>query len=233
MRGALLAVARDLRYAVIDAVFLVGWHDAGRRTRSSRTRHRIRHPDQPVLMLPGVLESPRFLDPLAAVLRSSGRPVHTVPALRCNGARVAATALLVLDYLERERLTDVTIVAHSKGGLVGKQLMVWPESAHRIRSMLAIATPFAGSRYARRAPTKMLRDFSPADATLLELSANQEANARILSVAAAVDPQIPDGSVLPGARNITLPIGGHFRPLGDRRMHLIALRFLRDDRAPR
>lgn len=219
-------LGRDLAYGTLDLAFLLGWRATGRRLHSSRVRHRIRYPDAPVLMLPGVLESPRFLDPLAAVLRASGRLVHTLPALKRNGLSIVETALLVRGHLEREQLTGVTIVAHSKGGLVGKQLMVWQETAPRIRSMIAIATPFGGSRYARMAPTRMLRDFSPADATVRELAAGHEVNSRILSVAGAVDPQIPEGSVLPGARNVTLAVGGHFRPLGDRTLHLLILREL-------
>jgi Predicted acetyltransferases and hydrolases with the alpha/beta hydrolase fold len=226
-------VFRDLGYALLDTVFLVGWHAVGARLHSARARHPIRHPSAPVVMLPGVHESPRFLDPLAAVLRATGRPVHTVPELGHNRATVVDTALSVRSYLERERLTGVTIVAHSKGGLVGKQLMMWPETSPRIRSMIAIATPFGGSRYARYAPSRVLRAFSPADATLLELAANQDANARILSVAAAIDPQIPNGSVLRGARNVTLPLSGHFRPLGDRRLHLLLLRTLSSEVANR
>lgn len=223
----------DLGHALRDTVFLIGWHRAGYRLHAVRVRHPIRHPEAPVLMLPGVHESPRFLDPLAAVLRATGRPVHTIPALRHNRAAIVDTALLVRRYLERERLTGITIVAHSKGGLVGKQLMVWPETSPRIRSMVAIATPFGGSRYARLAPTRVLRAFSPANATLLQLAADRDANARIVSVAAKLDPQIPEGSVLNGARNITLDVTGHFRPLGDRRLHLLLLRTLLDEVADR
>lgn len=222
-------VGRDLGLALLDSVFLLRWHAAGYRVRAVRGRHPILHPNAPVLMLPGVHESPHFLDPLAAVLRATGRPVRTVPELGHNRATVVDTAHTVHRYLEQEQLTGVTIVAHSKGGLVGKQLMVWPQTAPRIRSMVAIATPFAGSRYASRAPTRVWRAFSPADGTLRELAANREANARILSVAGRVDPQIPDGSVLEGARNVTLPVWGHFRPLGDPQLHRLLLRTLRDE----
>jgi hypothetical protein len=39
--------------------------------------------------------------------------------------------------------------------------------------------------------------------------------------------------VLNGARNITLDVTGHFRPLGDRRLHLLLLRTLLDEVADR
>jgi pimeloyl-ACP methyl ester carboxylesterase len=40
-------------------------------------------------------------------------------------------------------------------------------------------------------------------------------NSRITSIYGPFDPHIPEGSVLPGATNIELPVAGHFRILGD------------------
>jgi hypothetical protein len=212
-----------LWHAILDGVFLVGWHAEGLRARAVRPRARITHADAPVLMLPGVYESPHFLDPLAASIRATGRPVHSVAALHRNRGRIADSAVLVRRYLEEHALQNVTIVAHSKGGLIGKQLMVESDTSARISSMIAIATPFAGSRYAKHAPTRVLRDFSPTDQTVRELGANLEANKRVISIFGSLDPQIPDGSRLPGARNVRLSTAGHFRPLGDpQRRRLIA-----------
>jgi triacylglycerol lipase len=208
-----------LGFAVLDTLFLAAWNARGSRLRGERARLPIRHPDAPVLLLPGVFEPPRFLEPLAQVIRTTGRPVHIVPALHRNRYRITESALLVRDYLAEHALQNVTIVAHSKGGLIGKQLMVWPDTGARIRSMIAITTPFAGSRFARRAPSRVLRDFSPTDATVRDLTTNVEANARILSISSALDPQIPDGSVLDGGRNVQLNTIGHFRPLADPGLH--------------
>jgi hypothetical protein len=211
--------AAVFRNALGDGVFLVGWHIQGLRVRGSRPRVSINHRHDPILILPGVYESPHFLDPLAAVIRTTGRPVHTVGALRRNRGRITDSAMLVRRYVEACDLRNVTIVAHSKGGLIGKQLMVWPETSNRIRSMIAVATPFGGSRYAMHAPTRVLRDFSPLDATVRELAANGAANAAITSIFGPLDPQIPDGSRLTGARNILLATPGHFRPLGTPQLH--------------
>jgi hypothetical protein len=208
-----------LLHAILDGVFLVGWHAEGLRVRSSRPRPQITRADAPVLMLPGVYESPHFLDPLAASIRATGRPVHSVAALQRNRGRIADSAVLVRRYLEDHDLQNVTIVAHSKGGLIGKQLMVAADTSARIGSMIAITTPFAGSRYAKHAPTRVLRDFSPTNQTVRDLGANLEANQRVISIFGPLDPQIPDGSRLPGARNVLLRTPGHFRPLGDPQLH--------------
>jgi hypothetical protein len=208
-----------LWHALLDGLFLVRWHAEGLQLRSSRPRAQITHEDAPVLMLPGVYESPHFLDPLAASIRATGRPVHFVAALHRNRGRIEDSAVLVRRYLEEHDLRNVTIVAHSKGGLIGKQLMVAADTSARIGSMIAITTPFAGSRYAKHAPTRVLRDFSPMNQTVRDLGANLEANQRVISMFGPLDPQIPDGSRLPGARNVLLRTSGHFRPLGDRQLH--------------
>ena len=68
--------------------------------------------------------------------------------------------------------------------------------------MVAIATPFGGSRYASLLLGRTLRAFRPNDATLLQLAAARDPNARIVSVYPAFDPHIPGGSELDGAVTI-------------------------------
>jgi pimeloyl-ACP methyl ester carboxylesterase len=47
----------------------------------------------------------------------------------------------------------------------------------------------------------------------VELAAAQAANSRVVSLYGAFDPHIPEGSELPGATNVELPVAGHFRIL--------------------
>lgn len=217
---------RDIASAILDSAFLLRWHYTEFRVRFDRPRLPITHPDAPVLILPGVFESPHFLSPLARIIRTTGRPVHTLAMLGRNDGSIVAAAALARDYLIEKNLHEVSIVAHSKGGLIGKQLMVWPQTAGSIRSMIAISTPFVGSRYARHAPARALREFSPSHATVVDLGSNRDANTRILSVYGRHDPQIPDGSRLEGARNIELATVGHFRPLADPQLHRVIVREL-------
>jgi pimeloyl-ACP methyl ester carboxylesterase len=169
----------------------------------------------PVVILPGIYESWRFMQPLVAAVNEAGHPVHVMTVLQQNRRPVAASAELIADYLEKEDLRNVVIVAHSKGGLIGKHLMLDPRTADRVQSMVAICTPFSGSRYARLMVLPSLRAFSPRNATTLRLAAELGANERITSIYGTFDPHIPEGSELPGARNIRLPVAGHFRILGE------------------
>jgi hypothetical protein len=183
---------------------------------------------RPVVVLPGIWETWRFLLPLVERLHDAGHPVHAVTALRGNGATVDASADLVAGYLADRDLTDVLIVAHSKGGLIGKEVMLRPGSGPRVTGMLAISTPFSGSRYAPYLVLPSLRAFSPSDPTTLRLMADRSVNARITSVWAAFDPHIPGGSELPGACNVRIDDGGHFRILRNPEVLALVDRFAAD-----
>ena len=171
----------------------------------------------PIVILPGVYETWRFMQPLVTALHDRGHPVHVLDELARNRVPVVEAAQLVADYLEQAELSDVLLVAHSKGGLAGKLVMTGP-AAGRVRAMLAIATPFGGSRYARRMPGRTLRAFSPDDPSILRLGELRDVNSRIVSIYASFDPHIPEGSELIGAKNVRLETGGHFRVLAHPRV---------------
>jgi hypothetical protein len=93
--------------------------------------------------------------------------------------------------------------------------MLAMDADRRIDRMVAVCTPFSGSRYARYLLIPSLRIFSPRNALTLQMAREETVNSRISSVYGIFDPHIPEGSVLPGARNIRLRAAGHFRILGD------------------
>lgn len=157
------------------------------------------------------------MQPLIVALHGRGHPVHVVETLQRNQRPVVEMAESVAEFLEARELTDVILVAHSKGGLAGKLAMTG-RAGGRVRSMLAVATPFGGSRYARMIPVRTLRAFSPEDPSILSLAQQLTVNARIVSVYADFDPHIPEGSELAGAKNVRLETGGHFRILAHPRV---------------
>ena len=169
--------------------------------------------EPPVLLIPGIWESWRFLLAVARHLHDAGHPVHVLPSLKRNGAPVARSAEVVRRYLVEQDLRGVVIVAHSKGGLIGKYAMLLQDPEHRIDRMIAVATPFHGSVYAPYTVLPSLRAFSPKDATTVLLGKNLSVNARITSIYGEFDPHIPGGSLLPGATNVQLKASGHFRVL--------------------
>lgn len=170
---------------------------------------------RPILVIPGIYESWHFMRPLIERLDAAGHPVHVVTALQRNRRPVVPSARIVADYLQSAGLDDVHIVAHSKGGLIGKYMMMRCDPDGRIASMVAISTPFSGSRYAQLMLLPSLRSFSPRNSVTALLSRELSINSCITSVFGVFDPHIPEGSELPEARNVRVPTGGHFRILGD------------------
>ncbi|PRA83567.1 alpha/beta hydrolase [Microbacterium sp. MYb66] len=170
-----------------------------------------------IVVLPGVYETWKFMQPLVTALHERGHPVHIVDTLHRNQRPVVDMARRVEEYLDHRDLTDVILVAHSKGGLAGKVVMTGGAQT-RVRSMLAIATPFGGSRYARLMLSRTLREFSPDDPSIVSLAQQLTVNERIVSIYAGFDPHIPEGSELAGARNVRLDTGGHFRILAHPRV---------------
>jgi len=177
----------------------------------------------PVVLLPGIYETWPVMGGLARALHAAGHPVHAVPALGFNAGTLEDSARLVVDRLGVLDLDRVVLVAHSKGGLIGKLVLADPDAGPRVAGLVAVNTPFAGSAYARWFPARSVRALSPVDPHVLALARDVATHARIWSVYARFDPHVPGGSELPGAVNVRLPLDGHFRPLDDPRLHAAVL----------
>jgi triacylglycerol lipase len=172
----------------------------------------------PVVLVPGVYERWTFLRPLAVHLHSRGVRVHVVPALGRNARPVESSAQLLGAYLAARDLRDVVLVAHSKGGLIGKLTMSRYDPDGRVARMVAVNTPFDGSTLARWTVAPALRAFRPAHPTIRALAAERAVNERIVNVQSRWDPHVPGGSTLPGAVEVELATPGHFHPLLDPRL---------------
>lgn len=207
---------RNARWWVADYLYAGYWQVRAMLDRTDPASF-ASGPGTHIVVLPGVYETWKFMQPLVAAMHERGHPIHIVDTLRRNQRPVVDMAGAVAVFLEAHGLRDVILVAHSKGGLAGKLVMTGP-AGERVRSMLAIATPFGGSRYARLMLSRTLREFSPEDPSIVSLAQQLTVNERIVSVYAGFDPHIPEGSELAGARNVRLDTGGHFRILAHPRV---------------
>lgn len=218
MTGIRELVLRGCAWAA-DYAFVLRWQTRsmlGRRPAWAQARADA--DGVPVLLLPGIFESWRFLEPLGRRLADAGHPIHVV-GLGMNRRPIAVLARTVAVALERAGLERCVIVAHSKGGLIGKQLMLEElrraereGDRRRIAGMVAVNTPFVGSRYAAYIPLPSVRALSPT--ALRTFAAQRGIDASITSVYASWDPHVPEGGELTGAINVRVPHRGHFRILG-------------------
>lgn len=159
------------------------------------------------LGLPGIWEDWRYFHLWAQALHDAGWDVHLLESLGDMTATVPELAERVAEHLHLHDLHDVVLFAHSKGGLVGKTVMLGPEGG-RVRGLIACATPFQGAPITRLLPTPELSELSPTSPMIAELSAEDTVNSRIIQVEAEWDQSVPP-SPLDGVRHITLPITGH------------------------
>jgi triacylglycerol lipase len=215
---------RHTGWRALDYASVLRWQVAGLVSRVSPDElRRVENPvGPPVVLVPGVYEPWRFLLPLATLLHAHGVAVHVLPDLGVNRRPVADGAVVLGRHLHEHDLRDVLLVAHSKGGLIGKLAMVRDDEG-RIDSMIAINTPFAGSAYARWFLDPAVRAFVPTDTTIRALAAERSVNARITSAHSFWDPHIPAGSFLDGAHDVVLDTPGHFRLLADPTLRALLL----------
>ncbi|GGI45246.1 pimeloyl-ACP methyl ester carboxylesterase [Agromyces flavus] len=183
-----------------------------------------------VVMLPGIYEHWSFMRPLGDAVNRAGYRVRVVHGMGTNRRGIADTANRLGRALAKVPVPAAgrVIVAHSKGGLIAKQLLVSeadavPAPARGLLGLVAITTPFAGSRLARLLIDPSVRALLPSDETIVMLGRASSVNSRIVSVFGRFDPHIPDGSVLDGATNIRVPVPGHFRILGAPETHRAVL----------
>jgi hypothetical protein len=170
---------------------------------------------RPVLLIPGVYERWEYLLPVAQALNEQGHPCYIVPELQRNSIPIPQAARMAGSVLRERDLRDVVIVAHSKGGLIGKHVLAFDDPDRRVAGVVAIASPFQGSTLSRLPLTKPLREFAPGQGSIAALTAEKLINEHIVSIYPYYDTHIPSGSELPGATNIALPLSGHFRVLAE------------------
>ncbi|HWR86720.1 MAG TPA: alpha/beta hydrolase [Rhodoglobus sp.] len=206
---------RRLWYWYFDAL-LGAWWQVRYRLRPGEPESLQTGERAPVLLIPGVYETYRYLLAVGRRLHEAGHPVHVLHELEHNTVTIADGAAIAQRYLDERDLRGVVIVAHSKGGLIGKHMMAVNDTSHRVGRMVAIASPFGGSVLARFAPVSTLRIFRATDPTLSTLAKNLALNARITSIFPEWDPMIPTRSELQGATNVEIPVIGHFRILVNR-----------------
>src|SRR3989344_7889162 len=77
----------------------------------------------PVILLSGLAHRWAFLKPLGDFISLRGHPTYIESGLRHNLENIPELAKRVRALIEREDMRNAVIVAHSKGGLIGKYVL--------------------------------------------------------------------------------------------------------------
>lgn len=174
-------------------------------------------------LLPGVYENDEYFFPLATALRVAGFRVVIDSTPGRNTKPVPTLASGCLEKIAAEEASAVVIIAHSKGGLVGRAILAARNRAGgdllpQVAGMVTIATPWFGSLLATPwAAVPTLWRLRPVGSDLARPwggAREAEIRRKIVAVRPSWDPHIPGAHGLPDAHNIQVQCAGHFRVLG-------------------
>lgn len=174
----------------------------------------------PIIFIPAVFTTWRFAKRIIDVLSLRGHPIYVIRDFGYHRHPVPESAEMVRRLIEEKNLHDVVLVAYSKGGLVGKYILVFLNNDHRVKKLIAIATPFGGSSAARLIPVKPIRELSPQSPVINMLRQHTEVNGNIVSIYGVFDNHVwpVESCRLDGARNIQLEEYGHHAILGSKKL---------------
>lgn len=193
----------------------LGWqrnlrNSTRRAARSGADPHKYHRGNAPTaVLLPGVWGKWESLENWARALHAAGWSVRFIPQLDHMLGPLTELSTTLDNALQELGLEDVVLVAHSKGGLVGKQTLVGPQS-WRIRQLITFGTPYQGAPLAALSPQFLqMQNLLPGTPELVALEANTTVNTKIVSVQATWDQNVPPKQELPGAQELLVNVQGH------------------------
>ena len=172
----------------------------------------------PVILIPGNSNKWGFLKKLADTISNLGHPIYISQKLGLNLFDIPTSAKIVREIIDDNKLENVVLIGHSKGGIVGKYLLIHENKDNKIKGLIAIATPFSGSTLAKIFSRKSHGELAPESKIIQELDSHKEVNSKIVSIMPEFDNHVwsDKGSNLPGAKNIVVPIKGHHKIVFDK-----------------
>ncbi len=166
-----------------------------------------------VLLLPGVYENAHFFLQLGSELNTNGFRVHQIDSLVNQSMSVDQYCTTIKQFINNNQLNKVILLAHSKGGLIAKSLLIDPSINKKIFKTICIATPFGGSWLSKLIPGG--RDLAPNSSLIKKLDSNKQYNHLIHNLYPIFDNHvIPNRHLfLQGAKNYQVDVIGHTRIL--------------------
>lgn len=179
----------------------------------------------PIILIPGVYTKWQFLKAIADPISLKGHPVYAIEHLGYNTQAIHYSAKLIRELINEKDLHNVIIIAHSKGGLIAKHLLLYDNEDARVVKVIAIATPFSGSHLVKFIPNKTLKELHPESGIIKKLHSQSDANHCIISIFGEYDNHVwpTESCKLDGAKNIQVSTHGHHKILFNKQVHDIVL----------
>ena len=224
----------------LERVTLAMCAEPWRRFRYDGPRDGTTPPANPVLLIHGVFCNRGVWRPMAQALRGHGfspiRAVNLEPPLGQIGSHAEYVAKEIRQLRRDCGGARVTIVAHSMGGLVARDVLrvLEPDDISRI---VTLGSPHHGSSWARILPGSPFRQMEPGSPWLADLNAAQEGHfpVPITCIYSAHDNLVSPAwsAALEGATRMELEGLGHLSLLSARPSIDATLAALTDSRAGR
>lgn len=180
-----------------------------------------------VVIIPGIMGRWTFMKSLGDKISRTGHPVYIVPELKYNIFSIPESAEILSKVIERilTEYSDIILVAHSKGGLIGKYYLAHHNDNGHVLGMISIATPYSGSAMARLIPHDSYRELNIDSKVIHYLETHNTVNSKIVSICPEYDHYVwaEKGSYLDGAENILVPVHGHHKILFDKDVQKVVL----------
>ncbi len=200
----------------------------------------------PVIIIPGILMRWGSMKKIADKISLTGHPVYVINDLKYNlfdiptSARIVRASVIhalpglghiipnlpsgaekISELVNKHNLRDVVLVAHSKGGLIGKYVLAHNNNDNRFKGMVAIAAPFHGSALAKLIPRHSFKELREDSKIILDLEEHTDINHKIISIYPEFDNHVwsEKSSHLENAReNCQINIHGHHKVLFDKQV---------------
>ena len=178
-----------------------------------------------VVLVPGILGTWSFMKKLGDAISLLGHPVYIVPSLGYNVHSIPSSAEKLRAVIEKIEGGNIVLVAHSKGGLIGKYFLAHYNQDGRVAGLVAIATPFSGSSMAKLVPLGPFSELDTGSSVIADLRKHTEVNIKIVSISPEYDNHVwaEEGSRLLGAENIEVKVHGHHKVVFDTKVQGIVL----------
>lgn len=172
----------------------------------------------PIILIPGINTKWQFLKIIADELSKIGHPIYIVRDLGYNRKSIHDSAKIVRNLIDKTDLKNIIILAHSKGGLIGKEILIHFNNDERVIKVIAVATPFLGSDIGKIIPDKAVKELSPQSDIIIKQNNIFHVNEKIISIYGMYDNHVwpTENSILQGAENIQIKVDGHHKILSNK-----------------